>query len=70
MSQPSRPLGISIAVAAALRDQIKDLATLHTQDAFYAQAADQLAAIVAGLEKRASINEPPGPGAIVPPQPY
>jgi hypothetical protein len=50
-----------LAVAVALRAQIENLAELHPGDPFYADAAKQLAEIVAGLEKRASMLEPPRP---------
>jgi hypothetical protein len=49
------------ALAVALRAQIENLATLNPDDPFYAQAAEQLRAIVAGLEERASMIEPPRP---------
>jgi hypothetical protein len=49
--------------------QLHALAAVPSADPFYAHAAEQVAAIVAGLETRAAATGEPGPNQPTPPDP-
>jgi hypothetical protein len=60
--------GAALDTLRAALTQLRALAAAPSADPFYAQAAEQVAAVVAGLEKRVSpgatigLPDPPSPG--------
>ena len=66
MQSESPNLSTLIDALRVQLDNLRQLATLNPDDRFYAQAADQVEVVVAGLERRASptfgLPEPPSPG--------
>jgi hypothetical protein len=51
--EPPRPQDVTLALRAQV-EKLRQLAALNPDDPFYAHAAEQVAAIVAGLESRAA----------------
>jgi len=62
INEPPRPQDVALALRAQV-EKLRQLAALKPDDPFYAQAAEQVAVIVAGLESRAA------PGAGTSPNP-
>jgi hypothetical protein len=61
-NEPIKPTAALDALRAALTE-LRSLAAVSCADPFYAQAAEQVASIVAEFEKRAGLDHvPPDPG--------